>query len=96
MKEQTEQKSVISVALNTAEKVVRNEEMSKYFITKKDEAYIVNNLPMLMKSFEKRATKFLDVVKAQNSNKLLTAKQINSVMIALLNDNRVLEVVKTI
>ena len=96
MTENKENKSIISVALNTSEKVAKNESMSKYFMTKKDEAYIVNNEPMLMKSFEKRATKFLDVVKAKNSNKLLTAKQINSVMIALLNDNRVLEVVKTI
>ena len=96
MTDEKESKSIISVALNDEKVEAKNEEYSKYFITKKNESYIVNNLPMLMKSFEKRARAFLDIVKAKNSDKQVTAKQINSVMIALLNDSRVLEVVKTI
>jgi len=96
MSEKVESKNIISVALKSTEKAVRNEEKSNYFATKKDEAYTVNNLPMLMKTFEKNANAFLDIVKAQNSNKLLYAHQISKVMNALLNDDRVLAVVKEI
>ena len=96
MSEQKENKSVISIALLDSAKEIRNEEKSLYFVTKKDTEYIVNNLPMLMKCYEKKCKAFLDIVKAKNDNKSLTANQISKVMIALLNHAKVLEVMKNI
>ena len=96
MSENKEVKSIISVALSETATEIRNEEKSKYFVTKKDTEYIVNNLPMLMKTLEKKCEKFLTIVKKKNADKALRANQISKVLSALLNDDRVLEVVKNI
>ena len=89
-----ESKSVISIALNKGVKEVKNEEPSRFFVTKKDEAYITNNLPMLMKCMEKKCQSFLNIIVEKNGKKPLTANQISKVVSALLNDRTVLEVVK--
>ena len=91
-----EKKSLISVALNSAEIKTKNEEKSKFFVTKKDGKYTVNNLPLLMKSMEKNCTAFLSIIVDKNGGKSVTAKQTAHVINAILNNEKVLDLVKAL
>jgi len=90
------EKSIIALALSESAKVARNEESSKFFVTKKDTAYVVNNLPMVMKAMEKHCGKLLSAIVDRNGKKPLTANQVTKVIVAVFNDDRVLDIIKAI
>ena len=101
MNEKIETKSFMSVALNKAnvkKESATNSEVSEYFTLKDPDKngkldYTVNHLPMLMKTMNKKCKTFLSIMKELNKGKL-TSTEIGFVITDLLQDERVLKIVR--